>query len=270
MSSSNDSDNNSAPRALSIAGSDPSGGAGLQADLKTFSLFEVYGMTAVTCLTAGNTQGVTDVAALDPAFVRKQIQSVMQDIPPYAIKTGMLFNKEIILTIADELETVSCPVIVDPVMVTKRGDILLNEKERAFYRSHLLPLANVVTPNIPEAEFLAEQSIDTITGMENAAQRIFDLGYGSVLIKGGHLDDWDYSNDLLYDGHEIVWLTSERIKTKHTHGAGDAFSAAITALLARGEKLPTAAKKAKKFITKSILTAPKLGKGHGPVNLQER
>lgn len=173
----------------------------------------------------------------------------------------MLFNKEIILTIADELETVSCPVVVDPVMVTKRGDILLDEKERAFYRSHLLPLADLVTPNIPEAEFLAEQSIDSITDMENAAQRIFDLGCGSVLLKGGHNDDWNHSNDLLYDGDKISWLTSERIKTKHTHGAGDAFSAAITALLARGEKLSTAAQKTKKFITKSILTAPKLGRG---------
>lgn len=255
------------PTALTIAGSDPSGGAGLQADLKTFSSFGVYGMTVVTGLTAGNTRGVKDITFIDPGFILKQLQCVLEDIQPAAVKTGMLNNEETIRLCAEELAGLSSPLVVDPVMVTKRGDVLLSEKEIKFYRSHLLPLADMVTPNIPEAELLADQKIDSIEEMERAAQTILALGCRSVVVKGGHNDEWEHSNDLFFDGEEMVWLRSERIPTVHTHGAGDAFSAAITALLAKGGQLADAAAQAKEFITEAISTAPGLGKGEGPVNL---
>lgn len=252
--------------ALTIAGSDPSGGAGLQADLKTFCQFEVYGMTAVTGLTVGNTQGVTDTHALNPDFIRKQYQSVITDIEPSAVKTGMLFNKEIISTVADELASLSCPVVVDPVMVTKRGDVLLPKQAQGLYNDRLLQLAELITPNIPEAELLTQKEITSSDDVERAARILVEMGAQAVIIKGGHWKDKEHSDDLLFEGNEMIWLRSKRHRTQHTHGAGDTFSAAITALLADGESIRGAAQKAKYFISRAIEQAPGLGKGQGPVN----
>lgn len=257
---------NSTVTALTIAGSDPSGGAGLQADLKTFSRFGVFGMTVVTGLTAGNTQGVTDAHALRPDFINKQYQSVITDIEPSAVKTGMLFNEEIIRAAADKLANLSCPIVVDPVMVTKRGDILLPKRARAFYADHLLTLADVITPNIPEAELLTQKEINSSGDVEKSAQILVEMGCNAVIIKGGHWKDREHSDDLLFEGNEMIWLRSKRHRTVHTHGAGDAFSAAITALLAKGESIKEAAQKAKRFISRAIEHAPGLGKGQGPVS----
>lgn len=252
--------------ALTIAGSDPSGGAGLQADLKTFSRFGVYGMTAITGLTVGNTQGVREVHSLSPDFIRKQYQSVITDIKPSAVKTGMLFNKEIICTVADKLANLSCPVVVDPVMVTKRGDVLIPKQAQTFYIDQLLQWADVLTPNIPEAELLAQKKINSSDQMEKAAQILVEMGCNAVIIKGGHWKDSADSDDLLFDGNEMIWLRSKRHDTRHTHGAGDSFSAAVTALLAKGKSVYEAAKQAKKYISRAIEHAPGLGKGQGPVN----
>ncbi|SMO86184.1 bifunctional hydroxymethylpyrimidine kinase/phosphomethylpyrimidine kinase [Fodinibius sediminis] len=257
---------NTVPTALTIAGSDPSGGAGLQADLKTFSHYGIYGMTAITCLTAGNTQGVSEVNPIDPSFIRQQCQSVIQDIKPSVTKTGMLFSKETIVAVADDLATISCPIVVDPVMVTKRGDILLSKNAQNYYIEHLLQLSDVLTPNIPEAELLTKEQINNSDDMEQAAKRLLEMGSKSVVIKGGHQKESKNSNDLFFDGNEMIWLTSKRYPTQHTHGAGDAFSAAISALLAKGKSLRQAAEQAKQFIIHAIKSAPGLGKGQGPIN----
>lgn len=252
--------------ALTIAGSDPSGGAGLQADLKTFSLFGVYGMAAVTCLTVGNTEGVTDVKGMEPEFIRAQIQSVVQDIEPAAIKTGMLFNDDILMATIAELKNAKCPIVVDPVMTTKRGDVLLSEESQKHYIEGLIPIADVVTPNIPEAALLTGHTIKTRNDMENAAKAIHKIGCKAVIVKGGHLKKEAHSDDLFFNGEELFWLKSKRHQTQHTHGTGDALSAAITALLARGISVSEAVKIAKQFISTAIQTAPGLGKGQGPVN----
>lgn len=258
--------NTTVPTALTIAGSDPSGGAGLQADLKTFTQFEVYGMTAITCLTVGNTRGVTDVKPIEAEFLRSQARSIMEDIKPHAIKTGMLFNTEIISATAEILKTVDCPIVIDPVMTTKRGDKLLSDECKEHYITDLIPLAEVVTPNLPEAEMLSGISIATKNDVETAAQQILQMGGKAVLIKGGHFREEDHSDDLFFDGNSMSWLPSKRHLTKHTHGTGDVLSAAITALLARGYSLSKSAEIAKQYISRAIATSPDLGKGNGPIN----
>lgn len=258
------------PTALTIAGSDPSGGAGLQADLKTFSQFEVYGMTAITCLTVGNTQGVTEVKPMEAEFLQSQAKSIMEDIEPLAIKTGMLFNNEIILATIEILKTVTCPVVIDPVMTTKRGDKLLTEECVEQYIKGLIPIADMVTPNLPEAEMLTGYSITNKKDMEIAAERILRMGCRSVIIKGGHFRKENHSDDLFFDGTTMSWLKSKRHQTKHTHGTGDVLSAAITALLARGFTLYKSAEVAKKFISQAIETSPNLGKGNGPINFNTK
>ncbi|MEL7833528.1 bifunctional hydroxymethylpyrimidine kinase/phosphomethylpyrimidine kinase [Fodinibius sp. Rm-B-1B1-1] len=257
---------NSVPIALTIAGSDPSGGAGLQADLKTFSSLGIFGMTAITALTIGNTTGVYDIIKMDPATVCRQVRAVIDDIQPKSIKTGLTGSKEVILNVANLIEEhASCPLIVDPVMATKRGDILASNNEVSAYQSYLLPQAEIVTPNIPEAELLAGMTIPSPNAMPKAAKKIKDLGCKSVVIKGGYFDDWSDSNDLFYDGKELNWLNSSRIASKHTHGSGDVFSAAITANLAKNKTLFESVQQAKKIVTKAIHSAPKLGQGQGPV-----
>ncbi|NGP88698.1 bifunctional hydroxymethylpyrimidine kinase/phosphomethylpyrimidine kinase [Fodinibius halophilus] len=254
------------PTALTIAGSDPSGGAGLQADLKTFSTFGVYGMTAITALTIGNTTGVHDTVTMPAATVYRQIKAVSDDISPHCIKTGLLGSAETIISTADELQKLPpCPLVVDPVMATKRGDVLTSDEEVSAYRSHLVPISDVVTPNIKEAELLSGLTIDTPDGMPDAAKKIMDLGCNAVIIKGGFFADWEQSNDLLYDGTDEIWLHSQRIQTQNTHGTGDAFSAAITALLAKGEDLSKAASVAKDYTSQAIRNNPGLGEGEGPI-----
>lgn len=254
-----------APTVLTIAGSDPSGGAGLQADIKTFAAFKVYGMSAITALTVGNTCGVTDMFNMDPDFVAAQIHAVRQDIPPAAVKTGLLGNAPVIQRVAGELADWQGPLVVDPVIATKRGDVLLSQEGIQAYRTHLLPVADMITPNIAEAEQLARISISSHRSMPEAAEKLLLLGCRSVVLKGGHLDDWPHSNDLYHDGHDMIWLESKRFPTRHTHGAGDVFSAAITASLAQGLDRRSAAQAAKVYVSRGIEHAPGLGRGDGPI-----
>jgi len=252
------------PAALTIAGSDPSGGAGLQADLKTFHQFGVYGMSAVTLLTVQNTERFESVDPLDPAYVESQLRAVTDDIPPDAAKTGALGTASIIEVVSEWAEANACPLVVDPVMISKHGAALIDESARAAMRERLLPHATLITPNLPEAAALAEMDVNGLGEMEEAARRIADMGCKAVLVKGGHLSG--ESDDLLFcDGASEI-LRTPRIPTQHTHGTGCTLSAAIAAGLAKGQSLRDSVRVAKAFITRAILSAPGLGHGSGPVN----
>ena len=252
--------------ALTIAGSDSGAGAGIQADLKTFAAHGVYGTTAITAITAQNTLGVTAVLALPTDIVTAQIEAVVSDIGADAVKTGMLATAAIVDAVAAAIESLSLPnLVVDPVMVAKGGDRLLQEEAIAAMRAELLPRATIVTPNRSEAELLAGLSIRTVADARNAAKRLRDLGCAAVLIKGGHLDD-DDAVDVLYDGSEFLELRAARIVTRHTHGTGCTFAASIAANLALGYELFEAARRAKEYVTEAIRTAVGIGRGHGPLN----
>ena len=252
------------PVAMTIAGSDPSGGAGLQADLKTFHQHGIYGTSIVTLLTVQNTQTVAAVEVLPPDFVAAQLDAVVNDIPPLAAKTGALGNAAIIETIADRAATFSFPLVVDPVMVSKHGARLIDDNAVWALRRKLLPNAFLVTPNLPEAAQLAEMEVTDLRSMEKAAVAISQLGVKNVLVKGGHLEGDPV--DLLWSAGDARCLPAERVNTKHTHGTGCVLSAAITARLAKGEELVAAVKGAKEFVTVAIQSNPGLGKGYGPVN----
>ncbi len=253
------------PVALTIAGSDPSGGAGLQADLKTFHQFGVYGEAVVTLVTVQNSMRVSRVEVLSRDLVLEQIAAVLQDMPPDAAKTGALGSAEMVEAVARAAAEFGFPLVVDPVMVSKHGLPLLPEAAVDAIREHLLPRAALVTPNIPEAEALAGIAIRTLDDMRQAAQRICGMGARAALIKGGHAPGED-STDILFDG--VGWrdFPAPRIATRHTHGTGCTFSAAITAGLARGQTLGEAVGHAKRFIQEAIRTNPGLGRGAGPVN----
>ena len=255
--------------ALTIAGSDPSGGAGIQADLKVFTTLNVFGTTALTCLTAGNTTGVKAVEFIDPNFVKHQIKCVIEDIPPMAMKTGMLGNSGIMHVVADKLASMDIPVIIDPVMKTKRGDVLLMDEDIKIFMKKIVPLAHIITPNIPEATLLSGVSIKGDSDMKTAAREIYEMGAGNVLIKAGYFDDWPHSNDLYYDGHTFTWIKGDRVPTTESHGAGDVLSAAITAHVAHKLPLLEAVHKAKKLVSNGLRTAPGLGKGDGPLNVMK-
>lgn len=251
------------PVALTIAGSDPSGGAGIQADLKTFAQFKVYGMSAITLLTVQNTVTVADVRVLDAAFVTAQIRACIDDIPPRAVKTGALGSREIVEAVAGE----HFPLLVcDPVMVSKHGSPLMAEEAIDAFRAQLLPRATLVTPNLPEAGLLSGFAVESKAEMERAARRLVRLGAQAALVKGGHLATSEDASDVLFDGTTLTWLPGVRVATKHTHGTGCTYSAAITALLARGESLLAACTQAKAYISRAIAAAPGLGQGNGPVN----
>ena len=254
------------PRALTIAGSDSGGGAGIQADLKTFAALGVYGTSAVTAITAQNTVGVRAVHDVPPAIVAAQIDAVLDDIGADAAKTGMLSSAEIIEVVAERLRAHSVTrLVVDPVMVAKSGDRLLREDAVAALRELLIPLAAVVTPNAPEASVLAGlEVVDDATARE-AARRIHALGPSLVIVKGGHLGG-ERSDDVAFDGASFEVLSAPRIDTPHTHGTGCTFSAAIAAELARGRSPLDAARAAKAFLHGAIEHAEPLGAGHGPVN----
>jgi hydroxymethylpyrimidine/phosphomethylpyrimidine kinase len=252
------------PTALTIAGSDPSGGAGIQADLKTFHQFAVYGQAAIALLTVQNTQGVRYVELVRPEVLRDQITAVLSDIPPLAAKTGALGGVEQIETVAALAASFTFPLVIDPVMVSKHGAPLLAPDGEAVLKKQLLPHCALVTPNVAEAERLSGLNIHTAEDMGYAARRIAASGARSVLVKGGHLNG-EPVDVLLYEDH-LEFLPGRRIPTRHTHGTGCTYSAAITALLARGLALPAAVAGAKKFIQKAIETAPGLGHGAGPVN----
>jgi hydroxymethylpyrimidine/phosphomethylpyrimidine kinase len=250
--------------ALSIAGSDPSGGAGIQADLKTFHQFGVYGEAALTLLTVQNTVGVERVEFLDPGFVVAQIRAVVSDIPPAAAKTGALGNVALVEAVAAEAAGFGCPLGVDPVMISKHGVPLLAVEARKAMEVCLLPHAALVTPNLHEASAMVGREITTVEGMREAARRIHGMGARGVLVKGGHLES--EATDVLFDGVTFREFAGERFDTKHTHGTGCSYSAAITALLARGVALADAVAGAKGWIAEAIRTNPGLGRGSGPVN----
>jgi hydroxymethylpyrimidine/phosphomethylpyrimidine kinase len=253
------------PRALSIAGSDSGGGAGIQADLKTFSALGVFGMTAITAVTAQNTVAVTAVAEIAPEVVAAQIDAVVQDIGVDAAKTGMLGNAAVIGAVAASIRRHGIRAfVVDPVMIAKSGAALLRADAVDALRRELLPLALVVTPNLHEARALIGREVRTIAEMEDAARAVAALGPRYVVVKGGHLEG--AAIDVLYDGRVVERLEAPRVDTPHTHGTGCVFSAAVTAMLARGADVPEAVRTAKRFITRSIDAALPLGHGHGPAN----
>ena len=250
--------------ALTIAGSDPSGGAGIQADLKTFHQFGVYGMSVVTLLTVQNTTRVSSVDPLDPAYVERQLDAVLEDIPPSAAKTGALGTSEIIEVVARRATGFSFPLVVDPVMISKHGAALIADQARAALMERLLPAAFLVTPNLHEAAVLAGIEVVDLPSMEEAAKRIAGMGSKAVLVKGGHLAA--DATDVLYLDGRCERFAARRLDSKHTHGTGCTYSAAITAQLAQGAGLVEAVATAKQFITNAIASAPGLGRGCGPVN----
>jgi hydroxymethylpyrimidine/phosphomethylpyrimidine kinase len=252
-------------KALTIAGSDSGAGAGIQADLKTFAALGIYGTSALTAITAQNTVGVTAICALSAKMVAAQIDAVITDIGAHALKTGMLANAKIIETVASKIHQHRLKnLVVDPVMVAKSGDLLLRKSAIEALRSSLIPLAAVVTPNVPEAEELTGMRLESTREIEEAARRIVGMGAGSVVIKGGHRKG--PAIDLFFDGKKFRAFSAPRIRTKNTHGTGCTFSAAITAYLARGEKLEEAVANAKKYITSAIRRGFRIGSGHSPVH----
>ena len=251
---------------LSIAGSDPSGGAGTQADLKTFAALGVYGMAALTALTAQNTVAVTGVHEVPPDFVAAQIDAVFADIVPDAVKTGMLSSAAIIHVVAEKARAFAFQnLVVDPVMVAKSGDRLLHEDAVRALRDELIPLAFVVTPNLREAAAIAGHPAETLDDMHKAARAIHALGAGNVVVKGGHLAG-DVVTDLLFDGVHFHDFSGPRVATKNTHGTGCTFASAIACYLAKGEALPEAVHKAKAYLTGALEHAYDTGRGHGSVN----
>lgn len=253
-------------KALTIAGSDSGGGAGIQADLKTFHQFRVFGMSAITAVTAQNTLGVQGVYPLPIEAIEKQIDSIAVDLPPDAVKTGMLFNEEIIELVARKIKQYGwARVVVDPVMIAKGGAPLLKQEAVKALQRHMLPLAYVLTPNIPEAEVLTNMRIETLEQRKEAAKKLHDMGVQYVVMKGGH-GKGDELVDLLYDGEQFYEWTSQKIYTKHTHGTGCTFAAAITAQLAKGKTAYEAVDIAKRFIQKAIEQTLQIGSGHGPTN----
>ncbi|WP_062106232.1 bifunctional hydroxymethylpyrimidine kinase/phosphomethylpyrimidine kinase [Bacillus niameyensis] len=254
--------------AMTIAGSDSGGGAGIQADLKTFQELGVFGTSALTAVTAQNTLGVHDVFPIDPNGVKAQIQAIMDDFHVRAIKTGMLFSANIIYEVASILKEYESPaIIIDPVMVAKGGASLLQEESIQALNQHLLPMATVVTPNIPEAEILADMKIENDCDVEEAGKRLLNMGAKAVVMKGGHLKNKTYSEDLFLaaDGTRFT-LRSKRIHTEDTHGTGCTFSAAIAAFMAKGKSVQNAVVEAKIFIHAAIGNGLNLGNGHGPTN----
>ncbi len=253
------------PIALTIAGSDSGGGAGIQADLKTFHAHGVFGTSALTAITAQNTLGVTAVHAIPLDVVRAQIEAVVSDLPPQAFKCGMLSSAQLLETVADAIESHRLPnFVLDPVMVATSGDRLLDADAEGSLATRLLPLASVVTPNLHEAHILTGLEVRSVPEMRAAAMALVEMGAGAALVKGGHLGG--DAVDLLWDGSEERLWSKPRLDTRHTHGTGCTLSAAITAGLARGLPLAYATERAVQWVARAIRSAPRLGAGHGPVD----
>jgi hydroxymethylpyrimidine/phosphomethylpyrimidine kinase len=254
-------------KALTIAGSDSGGGAGIQADLKTFQELGVYGMSVITAVTAQNTLGVQGVYPMSGEAVEQQLASIGADLRPDALKTGMLFSSEIIQIVASAIKSYKWErIVVDPVMIAKGGASLLQQEAIDAMIEHLLPLADVVTPNIPEAEALSGISITDSESRQQAARRIHAYGCQHVMIKGGHEADTVYATDLLYDGKSFTEFSSRRLHTPHTHGTGCTFAAAVTSGLAQGLPASESLRLAKNFIQAAIAEPLNIGSGHGPTN----
>ena len=251
-------------KVLTIAGSDPSGGAGIQADLKTFSSLRVYGMAIISALTAQNTLGVSAVAEISPEFVAQQLDAVFTDLAPDAVKTGMLLTAAVIDTVANKMKQYGVVnLVVDPVMVSTSGAPLLQSDAINTLRNVLLPLAGLVTPNVNEASTLTSKAVVNVEDMEEAALRIHAMGPRHVLIKGGHLAGND-ATDVLFDGKEFTHFQSPRLVTRDTHGTGCVLSAAITAYVAEGEAVRDAIRLGKEFVTAAIKNGLRIGNGSGP------
>ena len=268
--------NKSYPIVLSIAGSDSSGGAGIQADLKTFSALGVYGATAITAITAQNTLGVVSQMALPPQMVREQIIAVMDDLHPSVVKIGMLSNAEIVNAVAEVLSEYKPKIILDPVIVSTSGHRLLSVEAQEVIKEKLLPISELVTPNIPEMETLTNMPLSSFEEKEKAANYLLSLGAKAVLLKGGH-EDGEVKTDILFCRTHEVWsqliahssqLVSESISTKNVHGTGCTLSSAIAAFLALDYSLEDAVREAKRYITEAIRAGSdvKIGHGFGPVN----
>jgi hydroxymethylpyrimidine/phosphomethylpyrimidine kinase len=251
---------------MTVAGSDSGGGAGIQADLKTFAALGVYGTSALTAITAQNTQGVTAIHEVPTDIIAAQIQAVISDIGADAVKTGMLSSSAIIETVASELQRHGVTqLVVDPVMVAKGGDSLLREDAVDALRNLLLPLATVVTPNMPEAEVLAGVQVRTLEDAREAARRIAALGAKTVVVKGGHLEEGD-AVDTFYDGTDFQEFSAPRIETKNTHGTGCTFASAVAAGLAKGLDTLASVARAKEYVTEAIRASLEIGTGHGPLD----
>jgi hydroxymethylpyrimidine/phosphomethylpyrimidine kinase len=255
------------PVALTIAGSDSGGGAGIQADLKAFAALGVHGMSAITALTAQNTVGVLGVVEIDPEFVAQQIDAVVDDIGVDATKTGMLASVPIIEVVAAKVQERGLqPLVVDPVMMAKGGDPLLRPDAIETLRRRLLPLATVVTPNLPEAAALWGHPVESLESMREAARAIHALGPGHVVVKGGHLGGKLDAVDILFDGLGFAELRRPRVHTPHTHGTGCTFASAIAAGLAQGRSVSNAVDQAKDLVTEAVRHGLPLGAGHGPAH----
>lgn len=259
------------PVVLSIAGSDSSGGAGIQADLKTFAALGVYGTTAITAITAQTTQGVHSQLAITPLMVYDQIVAVIEDLHPSFIKIGMLSNADIVIAVAEALSKYRTPIILDPVIISSTGHRLLSEEAQEVVKQRLLPLSLLVTPNIPEMIALTNHPITTLEDKLQAAKHLFDYGVKAILLKGGH-EEGDLKNDILFgssqSGIHHTIFTADTIPTRNTHGTGCTLSAAITAYMARGYGMAEAIVEAKRFITEAIRSGAdiEIGHGIGPVN----
>lgn len=252
------------PVALSIAGSDPVGGAGIQADLKTFHQFGIYGEAVITLLTVQNTVRVERVDCIPAALVQAQLRAVLEDIPPNAAKTGALGNLEIVQAIAEAAADFRFPLVVDPVMISKHGQPLISSEAVAAVRDLLLPRAALICPNLHEAEELTGIPVRSVEDMRAAAKRLCEMGAKAALVKGGHLEG--SAVDVLFDGQEWREFTAPHFDTQHTHGTGCTLSAGITAELARGAALQAAVARAKSYVTQAIRSNPGLGHGCGPLN----
>lgn len=259
-------DGNKPPVALTVAGSDSGGGAGIQADLKTFAAHGVYGTSALTAVTAQNTEGVSGVETMSPDFVALQITAVVEDIGADAAKTGMLATAAVISVVAEKLDEHHIEkVVVDPVMVATSGDRLLEDSAVETLKKELVPRAYIVTPNLPEAEALVGFPVNDVDSIKGAARQIVEMGAKAVVIKGGHAGG-EESIDWLYDGRRFSRFAAPRVTSRNTHGTGCTFSAAIAAQLARGAQLEAAVRAAKRYVSAALETGLAVGRGHGPVD----
>ena len=254
------------PRALSIAGSDSGGGAGIQADLKTFAALGVHGMSVVTSVTAQDTRRVYMSSDLPLENIQRQREAVLEDIGVDAVKTGMLPSVEVVRLVAEKVRQFEVKsLVVDPVMVSTGGDRLVRDEALEVMKTDLFPLATLVTPNLQEAEFLLGRELTGKEALQEAARELFELGSRSVVVKGGHLQDPEHSTDYLYDGKELTSLVGPRLDSRNTHGSGCTLASAITAYLARGSEIQDAVRRAKEFVTEAIRHSLSLGHGQGPL-----
>ena len=254
-------------RVLIVAGSDSGGGAGIQADIKTVTMLNAFAATAITALTAQNTEGVFGVLPIDPAFIRQQMEVVLDDIGADAIKTGMLHDEGVINTVAAVLEerAPAIPLVLDPVMVAKGGAPLIQADAIDALKRRLVPLAAVLTPNLPEAEILLGRAIGDVAAMRDAARALVGLGCRAVLLKGGHLEG-DSVHDILATAKDLKEWVSPRIVSRHTHGTGCTLASAIAAGLAQGMAVDAAVGRARDYVQRAIAAAPGFGRGHGPLD----